>query len=970
MPLVNRAWGDVSTTEGNQKMNLRGAFLLALLSSAATSPAYAQQGPTPPGTSPVESGPDQEVIFEEELEEGTIVVVGQRLRGQVDTDIPPEVQLNEEEIRALGAGSIAELIEALAPQTRSNRGRGGGRPVMLINGRRISGFSEIRDLPPEAIERIDIMPEEVALRYGYPADQRVVNLVLKENFRAFTTETEYGVATAGGRDRYRANAGVLRIAGPGRWSFNAEYLREDPLFESERDIVQADSVWPYAIGGNITGVGGGEIDPALSALAGYPLTVAGVPASAASGAPSLEDFMGRANEPYVTGLGAYRTLLGSNDQLSFSGTVNRMLSESISATLHARVTGTDTQSRFGLPSVTLLVPENNPYSPFGRDVRLYRYEDGFSALSRQSTSQAGHLGLALNGNIRPWRWSFTANYDRSGSLSRTDTGFDAGALQDLVTAGDPNLNPFSPLGPGILLPRAADRARTVSETAAAEAVASGPIVNLPAGPLNATMKLGADSRGIESWSVRSMVEEERALSRQRGNAQASLDVPIASRREGVLEAIGNLSLNLNAAVEHLSDFGTLRTYGYGFNWSPIEAVRLIASVTDEDSAPSMQQLGDPTVVAPNARVFDLVRGETVDISRIDGGNPDLLADNRRVMRLGVNIRPFGRDLSLNANYTNSRTLNLISSFPGVTPEIEAAFPERFLRDASGRLVQIDNRPVNFARADQEALRWGINFSAPFGSAPEAPQRQGRWGGVRPAAAPASGGDGEAPAPRPGRGEGPRREGQAASAEGQAAPAEGAPPQRVERPAQAGSRGPGGGGGMMRGMFGGGPQRGRIQLSLYHNWRFQDTILIREGVPELDLLDGSSTGGRGGRPRHELELQAGVFKSGLGARLTGNWQSGTFVRGGPDGLGGTRGDLNFSDLTTFNLQFFANLGERRALVERVPFLANSRVTLAVDNLFDSRMRVTDDLGQVPLGYQPHYLDPLGRAVRISFRKQFF
>jgi iron complex outermembrane recepter protein len=947
-------------------MNLRGAFLLALLSSAAATAADAQQESAPTEVDAVDT-----LIYEEELEEGTIVVVGQRLRGQVDSDIPPEVQLNEEEIRALGAGSIAELIEALAPQTRSNRGRGSGRPVMLINGRRISGFSEIRDLPPEAIERIDIMPEEVALRYGYPADQRVVNLVLKENFRAFTAETEYGSATAGGRDRYRANVGVLSIAGPGRWSFNAEYLRENPLYESERDIIQAEPVLPYALGGNVAGIGGGEIDPALSAMVGYSVTVAAVPASGATGAPLLQDFAGSANGPRTTSLGEYRTLLGSNDQLSFSGTVNRMISESISATLHARVTGTETQSRFGLPSVTLLVPESNPYSPFGGDITLYRYEDGFSALSRQSSSQTGHLGLALNGNIRPWRWSLTANYDRSGSLSRTDTGFDAAALQDPVTAGDPNLNPFSPLGPEILLPRAADRARTVSETTAAEAVASGPIVNLPAGPMNATVKLGADSRGIESWSVRSMVEEERALSRQRGNAQASLDLPIASRREGVLDALGNLSLNLNAAVEHLSDFGTLRTYGYGLNWSPIEQVRLIASVTDEDGAPSMQQLGDPTVITPNARVFDLVRGETVDISRIDGGNPDLLADNRRVIRLGVNIRPFERDLSLNANYTKSRTLNLISGFPGVTPEIEAAFPERFFRNTSDRLVQIDNRPVNFARADQEALRWGINFSAPFGSAPAAPQGQGRWGGgARPAGAAAQDGPGEAPAQRPG-GEGrQRREGQTAPAEGQAASAEGQPPQRAERPAQAGPRGPGGGGGMMRGMFGGGPQRGRIQLALYHNWRFRDTIMIREGVPELDLLDGSAIGGRGGRPQHELELQAGVFKNGLGARLTGNWQSGTFARGGPDGLGGTRGDLNFSSLTTFNLNLFANLSDRQGLVERLPFLANSRVTLAVDNLFDSRMRVTDDLGQVPLGYQPDYLDPLGRAVRISFRKQFF
>ena len=105
-------------------------------------------------------------------------------------NVEPEVRLNEEQIRAYGASSIGELVDALAPQTRSGRGRGGqsGAPVVLLNGQRIGGFGEIRDLPPEAIERVDILAEEVALSYGYRADQRVVNIVLKENFRSVTTQ--------------------------------------------------------------------------------------------------------------------------------------------------------------------------------------------------------------------------------------------------------------------------------------------------------------------------------------------------------------------------------------------------------------------------------------------------------------------------------------------------------------------------------------------------------------------------------------------------------------------------------------------------------------------------------------------------------------------------------------------------------------------------------------------------------------
>jgi outer membrane receptor protein involved in Fe transport len=52
------------------------------------------------------------------------------------------------------------------------------------------------------------------------------------------------------------------------------------------------------------------------------------------------------------------------------------------------------------------------------------------------------------------------------------------------------------------------------------------------------------------------------------------------------------------------------------------------------------------------------------------------------------------------------------------------------------------------------------------------------------------------------------------------------------------------------------------------------------------------------------------------------------------------------------------------------LRGSRVTLAVDNLFDSRPQVRDETGVTPLSYQAFYLEPLGRSVRLSFRKMFF
>ncbi|HLL31325.1 MAG TPA: hypothetical protein VK403_10045, partial [Allosphingosinicella sp.] len=85
--------------------------------------------------------------------------------------------------------------------------------------------------------------------------------------------------------------------------------------------------------------------------------------------------------------------------------------------------------------------------------------------------------------------------------------------------------------------------------------------------------------------------------------------------------------------------------------------------------------------------------------------------------------------------------------------------------------------------------------------------------------------------------------------------------------------------------------------------------------------------------------------------------------------GTGDDLHFDDFATINLRLFADLGQQPFARER-PFLRGMRVSLAIDNLFDARQQVRDRLGAVPLSYQPDYLDPLGRSVRLSVRKLFF
>jgi hypothetical protein len=54
---------------------------------------------------------------------------------------------------------------------------------------------------------------------------------------------------------------------------------------------------------------------------------------------------------------------------------------------------------------------------------------------------------------------------------------------------------------------------------------------------------------------------------------------------------------------------------------------------------------------------------------------------------------------------------------------------------------------------------------------------------------------------------------------------------------------------------------------------------------------------------------------------------------------------------------------------VPFLKGARLSFKVENVLDSRQKVTDNTGAVPLSYQADFLDPRGRVIGIDFRKMF-
>ena len=794
-------------------LSLSARALLLTASAALAWPAMAETDAMPasaavtavadqPSAPVVSASSDPEDDYDD-IDGEEIVVTAPRLAGQLETDIKAEAELDEAAIASYGVSNVSELLEALAPQTRSGRGRGGGRPIILVNGRRIGGFGEVRNLPPEAIAKVEIFPEEVALQYGYSADERVVNMVLKPNFRQIAVEAEGGIPTQGGRFQSEVEGSFLAIGENGRVNVNAGWEQSSMLTESER------------------------------------------------------------------GLGpATRSLLPESDTYLIDATIQRSLNKVTDASINVRLDQTDSLSFLG-PVVS------------GGDVPLER-----DSRSRNLTTTA-----SVNGMLGDWRWSLSGNYGDADQRTFTDR----------VTG-------------------ARDRFDSSQQSFGGSANLSGTVTEGWAGPIRLSMTGSYSGLRFDSQSERSGLITTTDLGRDTPSVFGSLTLPLLDP-EYEIGNIGRVSLTLSGQVANPSDFEALKSWGASLNWGVTDNLSLIASFNNDEAAPGIQQLGAAPLVTPAVTYYDFATGQTVEITTTTGGNPFLLAEQRRDLKLGLNWEvPMVEGLRLSVNYNRNKSNDTSNSLPLLTPEIEAAFPDRVTRDANGVLVALDQRPVNFDQVENSQIRWGLNFGKSFGQ----PDQAGRPGG-----GPGAGAAG------PRGGGGPR----------------------------AGGRSGRGGGGGPGAMFGGGPQGGRWSVSLYHTYKLTDKIMIRPGVPELDLLDGSATGSGGGSNRHLLELDGGLFYKGMGARLSAKYDSGSTV------TGGTAGDLNFGDLATFNLRLFADLNQVPKLTEKLPFLKGSRLRLSFDNLFDAQRRITDANGVVPLNYQPGYIDPLGRYIELEWRKTF-
>lgn len=919
-------------------MNLFGKTSITALSVslASLAPALHAQATAGPEAEEAEAESRDVAVLPPQDNGDAIIVYGTRLKGQLNIDTPPLAEYGEEDIAAFGAGSIADILAAIEPVTSSGaRGsRGGGRPIFLINGIRTSSWREFRSYPPESVAKVEVFTEEVAQRFGYSADQRVVNIVLKPNFSAFTAEAEYEQPAEGGYSRNEQDLTYLRIGEKGRLNFNLDIEDRSMLTEAERGLTVEEQPGAEDFRSLVADTWSGE------ATANY------ARAFMESGTSlSLNATLGREESRSLSGLadnGVDPLARNSRtDTISLGGTVNKPLgdwnanftSDAVYANGRTLIdrrdgTGVDTArtktttivNKATLNGFPLELPAGEVSATFdlGLDWKRYASEDTRADSDLEATRRRLSAGTNISVPVA----------ERDGFLGAV------GGVRLNLGGGIEDLSDFG----------------TLANWSAG--VNWAPFDNLD---ISVTRIWREVAPGISDLA-NPTVEEYNVSVYDYATGQNAL----------VTQVTGG---NPDLLAETQSD------WKFGINWElPFwENTRLQA---DYGINRSRNVTTSPGFSSAFEEAFPdrVIRGGDGELLAIDRRPLTLYQTRSRILSFGINTRgQIGKEPepregrgSRGERGTPSGGAGEGSGMRGgFDPARMAAMREAFCKVPEGSTPDLSQLPGQFrarlldADGNPDPAKVAEARSRFCGA--EAEQRQQQFAAMRQAlcAEPPQldGLPGEMLARLKGE-DGEIDPEKLKAARARMCAADGTQPQGA-----GGRRGGGGFGRMMGG--GGNPQdtRPRYFLSFNHTINLENEVTLSEGGPVLDQIDGFLLGS-GAISESASRFESGLFWQGYGLRLTGQYVGEAVVRGGD--LPGAS-DLFFGDLATFDVRLFADLGA--VFRKEDGWMKGLRLSLMVDNVFDARRKVVDENGVTPEAYEKYRIDPTGRYLGIEVRKAF-
>ena len=691
--------------QGSRRVLLSGVAIAAACQLGAVGFAAEQPSPKP-------DAEPSEIL--------DIVVTGSRIPTAIDKVASKVTIVDAEAIAKAGVSTdVLDILRKTVPsfQGRGNAGNsnanntnqntaGGAQmqlhnldTLVLVNGRRVAisgiagiggkAFVDVNQIPPSAIDHIEVLADGASAIYGSDAIGGVVNIILKSNYEG----ADIGVRDGQALGDYREKSGYftagtslhgLHVTASGSWSHN------DPLYQDRRafssPITGRVSVVPGTIGKPAAILAPGLNSPSATNPTGVDATAGSLAALIANGTYVTSTTAGIAA---TYDLSQFQTLLLGQDQKALGvNLTDELIENRLTAFGDIEFSRNESFTQFLPITQTLTVPVDAPYNPLTTAFPAVNFADWNAPKQFHNDAQSLRATAGLKGDITShWNWEAAYVYSRN-TLDQTQSnliykpnlalaiagGYDAsgnpvvGGAYSKVYSGystsnplvlQPALDPFA-RGTGVNPASLAnvygqELIKTSSYLHSIDASVVGTVFTLPAGDPGIAVGVSWREEGLDArtdangtntgptaqrW-IGGTFADRYSKSRDVKGAYSELRIPVTGT-DWNFPAAHALDLIFAGREERYSDAGSSFVPKLSFRWQPYgESVTIRGSYSKSFTAPTLFAESGPTDTRiVGSGVITTVFGiANPGFNGEDGNNPDLRPSRTQTHTLSVTFAP-------------------------------------------------------------------------------------------------------------------------------------------------------------------------------------------------------------------------------------------------------------------------------------------------------------------------------------------
>lgn len=491
-----------------------------------------------------------------------VIVTGSNIKRGIDEQTASPIQvLGRDEIKAIGASTVKEVVDTLTSNTGaltdlgsgnsfssgatglSLRNLGKGSTLVLLNGRRVSNFGtadggqqtfvNIDSIPSEVIDRVEILLDGASAIYGSDAIAGVVNVITRKEFSGLTLRAgarQSLVKRELNRDQTASITGGLGDFNADGWNVFAhlELYHRNPY--TDRAVASQVPSWyttyvsptfgvrsTYSTPGNYFGkYPKNYSDPALAGKSIATPAPGCAPENLEAGLCRFDQWarVGIHAEADRANFMSSGRLKISNDMIGFAEvTLSDTKTTFYNAPAIMQYTGTPStwynaganrQESFTEP----MLPVGHPYNPYSFPIQLrYRYADDMEMYKSQAHAKQYRVMAGLEGTHFGWDWNSAVGIMANRSDTSQRGSKNAKEYMDAVLSGAYKFGQKN--DPALLLkmfPYFGFLGQ--SKQSFADIRANRELMDLPGGPL--AVAVGAEYRrdSFDSWVTDNIAKAE------------------------------------------------------------------------------------------------------------------------------------------------------------------------------------------------------------------------------------------------------------------------------------------------------------------------------------------------------------------------------------------------------------------------------------------------------------------------------